>query len=134
MVLFRSFQILGTIDQIKKLRAPGNRTSLEIMNKKILILTLFFYSLSCANPTIVNVIGPNDNKLSCKELSAEIAKANQYADEAKEAKKMDKPHNIGAILFFLPGYGVTLKNIDEALIAAKKRAEHLNNLKEKKNC
>tara|TARA_B100001250_G_scaffold296359_1_gene257894 strand:- start:458 stop:772 length:315 start_codon:yes stop_codon:yes gene_type:complete len=104
------------------------------MKKNFLILTLSFYCLSCANPTIVNVIGPNDNKLSCKELSAEIAKANQYADEAKEAKKMDKPHNIGALLFFLPGYGVTLKNIDEALIAAKKRAEHLNNLKEKKNC
>ena len=78
------------------------------MKKNFLILTLFFYCLSCANPTIVNIIGPNDNKLSCKELSAEIAKANQYADEAKEAKKMDKPHNIGAILFFLPGYGVTL--------------------------
>jgi len=104
------------------------------VKKNLLILILFLYSLSCATPTIVNVIGPNDNKLSCEELSAEIAKANQYADEAKAAKKMDKPHNIGAILFFLPGYGVTLKNIDEALIAAKQRAEHLNKLKEKKNC
>ena len=74
----------------------------------------------------MNVIGPNDNKLSCKELSAEIAEANQYADEAKAAKKMDKPHNIGAILFFLPGYGVTLKNIDEALTAAKKRSDSLS--------
>ena len=104
------------------------------MKKKISILIIFFYCLSCANPTIVNVIGPNDNNLSCKELSDEIAIANQYADEAKEAKKMDKPHNITAILFFLPGYGVTLKNIDEALVAAKERAKHLNKIKEKKNC
>tara|TARA_Y100000741_G_scaffold338131_1_gene297980 strand:+ start:179 stop:493 length:315 start_codon:yes stop_codon:yes gene_type:complete len=104
------------------------------MKKNFLILIIFIYSLSCASPTIVNVIGPNDNELSCKELSDEIAKANQYADEAKEAKKMDKPHNISAILFFLPGYGVTMKNIDEALIAAKERAQHLNKIKEKKKC
>ena len=104
------------------------------MKKKILILLIFFYCMSCANPTIVNVIGPNDNNLNCKELSDEIAKANQYADKAKEAKKMDKPHNISAILFFLPGYGMTLKNIDEALVAAKERANHLNKIKEKKNC
>ena len=67
-------------------------------------------------------------------MSEEIAKANEYADKAKEAKKMDKPHNISAILFFLPGYGITLKNIDEALVAAKERTEHLNKIKEKKNC
>ena len=58
--------------------------------------------------------------------------ANKYADEAKEAKKMNKPHNIGAILFFIPGYGVSMKNIDQAITAAAKRAEHLNNIKEKK--
>jgi len=106
----------------------------KFMKKKFLILITFLYCISCANPTIVNVIGPNDNNLSCKELSDEIAKANQYADEAKEAKKTGKPHNIGAILFFLPGYGMTLRNIEEALAAAKERAKHLNKIKEKKNC
>ena len=74
------------------------------MIKKFLFLILFIYCVSCANPTIVNFIGPNDNNLSCEELSNEITLANKYADEAKEAKKMDKPHNIGAILFFLPGF------------------------------
>ena len=83
---------------------------------------------------MVNVIGPNDNKFSCEELSAEIAKANQYADEAQAAKKADKPHNIGAILFFFPGLGFSMANIDEATNAAKERAIHLNNLKDKKNC
>ena len=51
------------------------------------MLMILLHCVSCANPTIVNVIGPNDNILSCKELSDEIAKANKYADEAKEAKK-----------------------------------------------
>ena len=104
------------------------------MKKNLSFLTLFIFIISCANPTVVNVIGPNDNKLSCEELSNEIAKANEYADEAKEAKKTGKPHNIGALLFFLPGYGVTMKNINEALIAAKERAVHLNKIKDKKGC
>ena len=45
---------------------------------------------------------------------------------------MSSPHNIGAILFFLPGAGVTMKNVEEAVIAAKERALHLNRIKEKK--
>ncbi len=104
------------------------------MKKKINLVIILLYLTSCANPTVVNIIGPNDNKLNCQELSNEIAKANSYADEAKEAKKMDKPHNIGAILFFIPGYGVSMKNIDEAIKAAGERAKHLNKIKEKKNC
>ena len=104
------------------------------MKKFLTLLLIFFFTLSCATPTVVNVIGPNDNKLSCDELSLEIAKANKYADEAQAAKKADKPHNIGAVLFFLPGLGFSMANIDEATKAAKERAIHLNKLKEKKNC
>ena len=104
------------------------------MKKTVSLLTLFILIISCATPTVVNVIGPNDNELNCKELSAEIAKANQYANKAQEAKKTGSAHNIGAILFFLPGYGVTIKNVEEATKAARDRAIHLNKSKEKKNC
>ena len=104
------------------------------VKKASIFLTLFIFISSCATPTVVNVIGPNDNELSCSELSAEITKANQYADEAQKAKKTNSPHNIGAILFFLPGYGMTMKNVDEASKAAKDRAMHLNKIKEKKSC
>ena len=104
------------------------------MKKTLSILSLFLIFVSCATLTVVNVIGPNDSALNCKELSLEIAKANQYADEAQAAKKMDNPHNIGAIIFFLPGMGVTMKNVNEATEAANERALHLNKLKEKKNC
>ncbi len=95
---------------------------------------LVMFITSCATPTVVNVIQPRDNELSCNELNSEIAKANQYADEAQAAKKANKPHNIGAILFFLPGLGFSMANIDEASKAAKERAIHLNKLKEKKDC
>ena len=105
------------------------------MIKRITILISLVYFLNaCATPTVINVIGPNDNKLNCEELSLEIARANQYADEAQEAKKMNKPHNIGAILFFFPGAGITMKNVEEAVKAAHDRALHLNKLKEKKDC
>ena len=75
------------------------------MKKNLSILCLFLICASCATPTVINVIGPNDSALNCKELSLEIAKANQYADEAQAAKKMKNPHNIGALIFFLPGMG-----------------------------
>ena len=104
------------------------------MRKLFSIFILSLMCTSCATPTVINVIGPNDNRLNCEELSAEIVKANQYADEAQEAKKMNKPHNIGALLFFLPGAGLTMKNVEEAAKAAKDRASHLHKLKEKKNC
>tara|TARA_B100000609_G_scaffold88101_1_gene70354 strand:+ start:245 stop:559 length:315 start_codon:yes stop_codon:yes gene_type:complete len=104
------------------------------MQKNLTLLILIIFLTSCATPTVVNVIQPNDNKLSCKELDTEIAKANEYANEAQDAKKAGKPHNIGAMLFFLPGLGFSMANIDEASKAAKDRAIHLNNLKEKKNC
>ena len=105
-----------------------------MLNKAIISFLLLLLLNSCATPTVINVIGPNDNKLNCEELSMEITKANQYADEAQEAKKMSKPHNIGALLFFFPGAALTMKNVDEAVKAANDRALHLNKLKEKKNC
>ena len=104
------------------------------MKKLLSILSLLLICTSCATPTIINVIGPNDSNLNCDELSTEIAKANKYADEAQEVKKMSKPHNIGALLFFLPGAAFTMSNADDAVKAAKDRALHLNKLKEKKNC
>lgn len=104
------------------------------MKKIFVLFILFFFIVSCATPTVVNVIQPNDNELNCKELSQEIAEANKYADEAQAAKKAGKPHNVGAILFFLPGLGVSMANIDEATKAANDRAIHLNKLKEKKDC
>ncbi|MAW17818.1 MAG: hypothetical protein CMJ01_04670 [Pelagibacteraceae bacterium] len=104
------------------------------MKKLFSSIFLLLFCYSCATPEVVNVIGPNDNKLSCQELSNEIARANELANEAQQAKKMDKAHNVGAILFFLPGYGMTMKNIEEATKAAKERSLHLNKIKEKKNC
>ena len=47
------------------------------MKKILSLLTLSLFCISCATPTVVNVIGPNDSEMNCKELSAEILKAKQ---------------------------------------------------------
>ena len=57
------------------------------MKRILTLFTLLLFIASCASPTVVNVIGPNDSEMNCKELSAEILKANQYSDEAQQAKK-----------------------------------------------
>ena len=67
------------------------------MKKNFSILSLFIICISCATPKVVNVIGPNDSALNCKELSSEIAKANKYANDAQSDKKKGKPHNIGEV-------------------------------------
>ena len=102
------------------------------MKKATYLISVFLFLMSCVSPKVVNVYGPNDSELSCEELSNEIAIANKYADEAQEAKKINKPHNIGAILLFIPGYGISMKNIDEATKAANERSLHLTKIKEKK--
>ena len=70
------------------------------MKKILTLFILFLFITSCATPTVVNVIGPNDNEMNCNELSTEILKANQYADEAQQAKKAGTPHNIGLYFSF----------------------------------
>ena len=104
------------------------------MKKKLIIFLTSIFLYSCATPEVVNIIGPNDSSLNCKELSREIEKANALFNKAQKQKKMSAPHNIGALLFYLPGVGVTMKNVDEATKAAQLRAQHLNKLKDKKNC
>ena len=51
----------------------------------VLFFLLLLVLVGCATPTVVNIIGPNDNKLTCEELRNR--KTNEYADEAQKAKK-----------------------------------------------
>ncbi len=42
--------------------------------------------------------------------------------------------NVSALLFWLPGLWATHKNVEAAVDAANRRAEHLSRLKTQKNC
>ena len=60
---------------------------LQIYMKKILsALVLSFFLVSCATPTVVNVVGPNDGAMTCNQLDTQIALANKYADDARKEK------------------------------------------------
>ena len=104
------------------------------MNKHISTFALLIFLTSCATPTVVNVVGPTDGQLTCNQLDIEIAKANRYAEDAKKEKSMGTGTNVSALLFWLPGLWATHKNVEEAVDAANRRAEHLAGLKVKKNC
>tara|TARA_B100001057_G_scaffold486623_1_gene568082 strand:+ start:933 stop:1250 length:318 start_codon:yes stop_codon:yes gene_type:complete len=104
------------------------------MKKFLNILFILLILTSCATPTVVNVVGPNDGSMTCNQLDTQIAIANKYADDAKKEKDMGTGTNISALLFWLPGLWATHKNVEQAVDAANRRAAHLQNLKNKKNC
>jgi hypothetical protein len=104
------------------------------MKKTLSVITLILFLASCATPTVVNVVGPNDGSMTCNQLDTQIALANKYADDARKEKDMGTGTNVSALLFWLPGLWATHKNVEEAVDAANRRAEHLQSLKNKKNC
>ena len=104
------------------------------MKKILSALVVSLFLVSCATPTVVNVVRPNDGAMTCNQLDTQIAMANKYADDARKEKDMGTGTNISALLFWLPGLWATHKNVEEAVDAANRRAEHLQRLKNKKNC
>ena len=104
------------------------------MKKVIVTFLLLVFVASCATPTVVNVVGPTDSSMTCNQLDTQIAIAIKYADDARKEKDMGTGTNISALLFWLPGLWATHKNVEEAVDAANRRAEHLSRLKAQKNC
>ena len=104
---------------------------------KFKIISLIFLALflnACATPHVVNVIGPNDNKMSCSELDNEISIASNYKRDAKAEKSLGTATDVGALLFWLPGMVATQMNANDAIRAADDRINHLNRLRSKKDC
>ena len=104
------------------------------MKKVIATFLLLIFIVSCATPTVVNVVGPSDSSMTCGQLDSQIAIAIKYADDAKKEKDMGTGTNVSALLFWLPGLWATHRNVEEAVDAANRRAEHLSRLKTQKNC
>ena len=104
------------------------------MKKIVATFMLLIFLVSCATPTVVNVVGPTDSSMNCNQLDTQIAIAIKYADDARKEKAMGTGTNVSALLFWLPGLWATHKNVEEAVDAANRRAEHLSRLKAQKNC
>ena len=88
---------------------------------------------SCAKPTVVNVVMPEDEKLNCEELENAVAEAQKIKKDAEYAKE-GTGGNVARVLLFWPAWAQTLHNADVAIIAANDRIYHLFNIMKKKKC
>ena len=100
-------------------------------SKNFFIFILFFLA-SCAKPTVVEIIQPNDDKLNCKELKAEITESQKIKEEAEFSK--DSGGNMARIILFWPAWAQSLHNADEAILAANDRKHRLIKTMKKINC
>ena len=95
-------------------------------------ISLIFIN-SCAKPTVVNIVQPEDKNLNCKELNEQIEEAKKFKKDAELAKG-DTGGNATRMILFWPAWARTLHNSDIAIIAAEDRIYHLNKLVRNKNC
>ena len=105
--------------------------------KKVITILIFSLSLTllnyCANPTVVNVTLPKDNKLNCEKLEDALVDAQEFRKKAIGATGSTLDNQLRGLLFW-PALMVTYANAHEAIVAAGERSVHLINIMQKKNC
>ena len=105
--------------------------------KKLLAVIIFSSSLillgSCAKPTVVTVVMPGDEGLSCSQLKNEVAETQRFKREAEDVKG-GTGGNITRGLLFWPAIIGSYQNANEAIAAANNRKVHLFNIMRKKDC
>ena len=100
----------------------------------ILILSLSLIIInSCAKPTVVNIVLPNDDKLNCEKLENGITDAQEFRRKAI-AVTGNTGKNQAAAWLFWPALMMTYVNAHEAIVAANERTVHLINIMHDKNC
>ena len=88
---------------------------------------------SCAKPTVVNVIMPEDEKLNCEQLENAVSETQKIKKDAEYAKE-GTGGNVARVMLFWPAWAQTLHNADVAIQAANDRNYYLINIMKKKNC
>ena len=100
----------------------------------ILILSLSLIIInSCAKPTVVNIVLPNDDKLNCEKLENGITDAQEFRRKAIAVTGNTGKNQAAAILFW-PALMMTYVNAHEAIVAANERSIYLINIMQDKNC
>ena len=100
----------------------------------ILILSLSLIIInSCAKPTVVNIVLPNDDKLNCEKLENGVTDAQEFRRKAIAVTGNTGKNQAAAILFW-PALMMTYVNAHEAIMAANERSVHLINIMQDKNC
>ena len=103
--------------------------------KKFQIIMVLIASLillnSCAKPTVVNVVLPEDEQLNCEQLENAVAETQKIKRDAEYARE-GTGGNMARIMLFWPAWAKTLHNADVAIQAANDRNYHLINIMKKK--
>ena len=98
----------------------------------ILVIS-FVLLISCAKPTVVNIVLPDDDKLNCEKLENAVADAQEFRRKALAVTGNTGKNQAAAILFW-PALMMTYVNASEAIVAANERSVHLINIMQDKNC
>ena len=98
----------------------------------ILFLSLVLL-VSCAKPTVVNVVLHEAKNLNCIQLEASITDAQEFRRKAI-AVTGNTPQNQARGMLFWPALMVTYLNAHEAIVAANERSINLINLMLDNNC
>ena len=98
----------------------------------ILVLSIVLLN-SCAKPTVVNVVLPEDKNLNCEQLETSITDAQEFRRKAI-AVTGNTPQNQARGMLFWPALMVTYLNAHEAIVAANERSVNLINLMLDNNC
>ena len=105
--------------------------------KKFLVILVLSVSIilldACAKPTVVNVVLPGDEELSCEQLENAVAESQKIKRDAEYAKE-GTGGNVARVMLFWPAWAKTLHNADVAIMAANDRIYHLFNIMKKKRC
>jgi len=88
---------------------------------------------ACATPEVVSERQSGDSTLTCDQLSRELAKAEEFKDDARDEKGVTGT-NVAAAILFWPALIVTSSNADEAIDAAEDRMDYLYDIADKKGC
>ena len=89
---------------------------------------------SCAKPTVVDVVMPEDEKLNCGQLKEGFLETRRFKQEAEAVREVNTGGNTTRALLFWPALLKTLHNADVAIRAANDRGYHLVNIMRNKNC
>ena len=100
---------------------------------RIISISLLFTLNFCAKPEVVQIVKPNDLKLSCDQLEDEIAETEKVKRDAQYAKK-NTGGNAARLVLFWPAWATTLHNADKAISAANDRNFNLIKIMKDKNC
>ena len=105
--------------------------------KNFLVIITLIASLillnSCAKPTVVSIVDPEDEKLNCDQLETAILEAQKIKKEAEYAQGATGG-NVTRMMLFWPAWAKTLHNADKAISAADDRTYHLYKIMKTRNC